>query len=200
MRIFVSAVAVVCTLAVPAEVSAQSAFFGIKGGLAVADISTSGTGGFDAGAGTGPLIGGVAGVRITARARVQVEVLFGQRRVSATEGAVDAEIRSRGLEIPLLFVVNGPQDRRVVPMIYAGPQLNVISKVTQTVGGSEIDLSDRIKNSDPGITFGGGLEIAAARGAFTIDARGNVGLRNVNEDPAPTFKSRAFQLLAGYRF
>ncbi len=200
MRIFVSSLVVVYSLSVPSAAAAQSGFFGIKGGLAIADVSVSGTDGFDATAGTSLVAGAVAGVRMNARARLQVEVLFGERQFSATIGTFDAEISSRGVEIPLLFVLNGSRDRKVMPMIYVGPQFNLISKVTQTVNGTEIDMSDSIRTSDPGITFGGGLEIPASRGAFTIDARANFGFRNVNEAPTPTFKSRAFQLLAGYRF
>jgi hypothetical protein len=200
MRIFVSALVVVCTLAGPPAAEAQRALFGVRGGLSIADIAVSGTEGFEATAGSGPVVGAVGGLRMTARARLQVELLWASRRFSATAGGFDAEISSSGVEIPVLFVLNGAPDRRVVPLIYVGPQLNVITKVTQTVAGNDIDMSDSIRNGDPGITFGGGLEIAAPRGAFTIDARANIGFRNLNEDPVPSFKSRAFQLLAGYRF
>jgi hypothetical protein len=200
MRIFVSAAVVVCALTWPAVAAAQGGVFGIKGGLVVGDVSTSGVGEFDTDANAGPAIGGFAGVTLTPQIRLQAEVLFSNRRFSAADPTVDAKIRSRGVEVPVLFVIQGRENQRVRPMIYAGPQFSFISTVTQTVSGVEVDMSDRIKDTDAGVTAGGGLEVANARGAFVIDARAIIGLRNLNEDTTPSIKSRAFMMLVGYRF
>ena len=200
MRIFVSAAVVVCALTWPATAAAQGGVFGIKGGLVVGDVSTSGVGEFDTDANTGPVIGGFAGVTITPQLRLQAEVLFSNRRFSAADVTIDAKVRSRGVEVPILFVLQGRESERVRPMIYAGPQFSIISKVTQTVSGVETDMSDRIKDTDVGVTAGGGLEIANGRGAFVIEVRATVGLKDLNEDANPSIKSRAFMMLAGYRF
>ena len=200
MRILVSAAVVVCALTWPALAAAQSGVFGIKGGLVVGDVSTSGVGEFDTDANAGAAIGGFAGVTITPHLRLQAEVLFSNRRFSAADVTVDARIRSRGVEVPILFVVQGREGQRVRPMLYAGPQFSSISKVTQTVSGIEADMSDRIKNTDAGVAAGGGLEIARASGAFIIEVRAIVGLRNLNEDTDPSIKSRALMMLVGYRF
>ena len=200
MRIFVSAAAVVCALSWPAMAAAQGGVFGIKGGLVLGDVSTAGVGEFKTDADAGAAIGGFAGVTITPQIRLQAEVLVSNRRFSPADETIDARIRSRGVEVPLLLVIQGRESERVRPMIYAGPQFSFISKVTQTVSGIEIDMSDRIKNTDVGVTAGGGLEIANARGAFVIDVRANIGLRDLNEDAEPSIKSRAFLILVGYRF
>ena len=199
MRIFVSAAVVVCALTWPAVAAAQGVF-GIKGGLVFGDVSTSGIGEFETDANAGAVIGGFAGVTVTPHIRLQAEVLFSNRRFSAADPTIDAKVRSRGTEFPLLIVVQGRDSQRVRPMVYAGPQFSIISTVKQTVSGIETDMSDRIKNTDAGVTAGGGLEIVNARGAVVIDLRVNVGLRNLNEDTEPSVKSRAFLMLVGYRF
>ena len=199
MRIFVSAAVVVCALTWPAVAAAQGVF-GIKGGVVFGDVSTSGVGEFETDANAGAVIGGFAGVTVAPHIRLQAEVLFSNRRFSAADPTIDAKVRSRSTEVPLLIVVQGRGGQRVRPMVYAGPQFSFISTVKQTVSGIETDMSDRIKNTDAGVTAGGGLEIANDRGAILIDVRVNVGLRNLNEDTEPSVKSRAFMMLVGYRF
>ncbi len=48
--------------------------------------------------------------------------------------------------------------------------------------------------------FGAGFEMAAGCGAFVLDGRVNIGMKNLSETGPPALKSRAFLLLPGYRF
>lgn len=197
MRIFVCA-AIALAVSIPAPVHAQAVSAGIKGGLNVSKAAASGTDGFTTKVGAGGSLGGFVAIALGETARIQPEVLFSARRFSGVFS--DFTVTNRAVEVPILLHLTFSHDRRVQPVLFAGPQLTFISKVTQSTPQGDIDISDNIAGVDAGLTFGAGLEMAAGRGAFVVDGRVNLGMRDLSETGPPALKSRAFLLLAGYRF
>lgn len=187
-------------LVVPAGADAQTVSGGIKGGVMAGRLSAEGTGAFETSAEVSVAGGGFLGVTLGSRLRLQVEALLTERQFSSTDATAPFEVRSRGLEVPLLLQVRGRSDRRVRPLVFGGPQLSLISSVTQSVGGHETDLGDQVADTDLAFTVGGGVEVAARHGAVVIDARAILGLSQLNERAPPDFSSRAFALFIGYRF
>jgi Outer membrane protein beta-barrel domain len=184
-----------------AETRAETVW-GVKGGLVRAALDVQGPGAFTTEADAGGTIGAFVGVDLSKSVRLQPEVLFTKERFSAKELAAPFGIAARSIEVPLLIQARFFRDRRVQAVLYSGPRLGFISKVTEALEGapSEIDLSDQIKDLDAGVALGGGVETALGRGALLFEARFDLGLRNLSEAPDVTFKSRAFLALVGYRF
>lgn len=197
MRLFVC-LFIVSVLALPATARAQAGSAGTKGGLVSTTISTSGAGSFETDAGMGGVIGVFAAIELGGSARLQPELLITQRRFSAP--GLGFSVKARAIDVPLLLHLRFAPNRRVRPILFAGPQLSFISKVTQTTPAGAVDISDDIKNVDAGLTVGGGLEASAGPGAFVVDARVGFGFQDLSETGPPSIKSRAFMLLVGYRF
>ncbi len=198
MRIFVCVVAVALIAMTPSAARAQSGSAGLKGGLIAANLSTSGSGAFETSAEAGFALGVFGAIEFGAIARLQPEVLITQQRFAIS--LVGATVKSRAVAVPLLMHLRFGGDRRVRPVVFAGPQVSFISKVTQQAALGETDISDSIAGVDTGLTVGAGFEAAAGRGAFVVDARATFGLKDLSETGPPALKSRAFLLLAGYRF
>lgn len=190
--------ACVAVLSVAAvDASAQGVSWGLKGGL---DFGSLDTDLFEASSDAGGMFGGFLGIDLGRRVRLQPEVYWSVRRFSATGGPGPFAITARGLEVPLLVHVRFPDARATQLTVFAGPQLSAIGEVEQRAGGAAVDISDQIKDGDFGVTVGAGVERAFTAGAFVIDVRALWGTRNLAEGGAGSMKSRAIQLLAGYRF
>lgn len=191
-------VAIVVAILVPGWASAQVAA-GVKGGFVSASLSTEGFQGLEADAGAGGAVGGFvdfgAGV-----VGFRPEVLVTWRRFTLSDGEESRRSGSTSIEVPLLLCVRTANPTGARGVLFAGPQLNFITSVWQETGGSRSNLDEAIKDWDAGLTFGGGVEIPAGRGAVTFDARMMIGLRNLWEPSGPTIESRAFAALMGYRF
>lgn len=172
---------------------------GVKAGITYANLSISGLPGFDPEAGVGMLAGGwVSAGR--ERVRLQAEVLFAPRRFSAASPVGDIEVSSRAIDVPVLVVGRFRQAGRIRPLLFAGPYVSFISRVTQTIASTETDIDDDIKDVDTGAVLGFGVEVEAGRGAMVIDARYAFGMRDLSEAAESTFKSRSLMLSFGYRF
>lgn len=198
MRIFVCVVVAALTAIAPSAARAQSGSAGIKGGLIAANLSTSGAGSFETSAEAGFALGVFGAIEFGAVARLQSELLITQQRFAIS--LAGATVKSRAIAVPLLMHLRFGGDRRVRPVVFAGPQISFISKVTQQTAQGETDISDNIGGVDAGVTMGAGFEATAGRGAFVIDARATFGVKDLSETGPPALKSRAFMLLAGYRF
>ncbi|MGD9904806.1 MAG: porin family protein [Vicinamibacterales bacterium] len=187
-------------LAAATPAAAQAVVAGVKGGVVAGRLATGDSGAFDTTARAGATAGVFLGTTLGRLGRFQVEALFAERRFRSSGLPVEIAVRSRGLEVPLLVQLVAPAGRRVRPLVFAGPQLSLISSVRQTASGQSIDLSDRVVDLDVAATFGAGLEVAAGRGALVVDGRAVIGLRQLHAAAPPTYRSRAFALLLGYRF
>jgi len=198
MRIFVCVVAIVLAGVIPSTAQAQSGSAGIKGGLIMANLSTSGTGSFETSTEAGGALGVFAAIEFGTIVRLQPELMITQQKFAIDQAA--ATVKSRAVAIPVLMHLRFGGDRRVRPVLFVGPQISFISKVTQDTARGETDISDDIADVDAGVTVGGGFEATAGRGAFVVDVRATFGMKDLSETGSPALKSRAFMLLAGYRF
>jgi hypothetical protein len=174
--------------------------FTVKAGFTASTISVSGRGAFDTSPEIAPAVGGSVAVAIRPTVRFQPEVWFALRRFTSSDFPLPLAAESRSLEVPLLMVKVLRAAGRTHPMLFGGPQLSYLITVKQTVGSQQSDITNDFDAVDGGITFGGGLEIDAARGALVIEARANVGLRDLSKVPETSVRSRAFFGLLGYRF
>lgn len=196
------AVAVCAVMAGPAvaAASAQTMTFGIKGGLVRSTVSHEGLTSFDPKAENGMSAGVAGGFDLGHNLRFQPELLLSNRKFKSPAGSTTVHVEARTFDVPLLLAAHATTSGRVQPMIYAGPQLNFRSKVTQKVGTSTTDLKDEFRALDLNLTVGGGVEIGTGRGAVILEGRANLGLRDLSVDTTNKIKTRAFLLLAGYRF
>lgn len=198
MRVFVCLTVVVCALAGATSASAQGVTFGVKGGAVFATAVSDGADAIDFNTGTGAVGGMFVTIDLGSRARLQPELLFGQRRFAASNFPID--VTTSGVELPILVQVVLGSSARVTPVLTFGPQLNFISKVTQSSALGETDISDDIANVDAALTVGAGLDVAVGRGTAVFDVRVSFGMKDLSTTDGPSLRSRGTLVLAGYRF
>ncbi len=175
---------------------AQEGSVGVKAGPTMATAkSASFDTESDAGAGGGVFITW----NVSDVVRIQPEVLLTRRRFTVVNVPGSAGVTSNAIEVPLLIQAAVAQSARSRLLLFAGPQLGRIGSVTQRSEGRETDLDDQLKDFDFGAVFGGGVEHTAGRGAFVIDARFVLGLRDLN-DTRLVVVDRRIHGSAGARF
>lgn len=195
--------AMMCVVALAAasvEARAQHVSWGLKGGVVFASLGASGEGAFDTSADPGGVVGGFLGVDLGRQVRLQPEVYWSVRRFAASDVPTPFAVTSKGVEVPILVQVRVPDAGAWQATLFAGPQLSFVTSVEQEVGTMTTDISDLIEDRDVGFAFGAGFERALATGALVADVRAVIGTRNLNRQGSPSLKSRAIQLLVGYRF
>lgn len=180
--------------------AAQGLSWGLKGGIGFGSLNTEGGDAFETSPDPGGMLGGFVGVDIGAIVRLQPEAYWSVRRFSATGVPTPFAVSSRGVEVPLLLQVRVPKARSTQAVLFSGPQFSVIGTVEQRIGSTATDISDQIRDRDVGVVFGAGLERVVNTGAFVVDVRAVIGTRNLAEAGEDSIKSRAIQLLVGYRF
>ncbi len=182
--------------------AAQGLRPGVKAGVNLATVSL---GGDEGSPGFDSRVWLVAGVFATWRPvswlALQPEVLVTSKGAALDEDGLDARLVLDYLEVPVLARVS----RRVSgATVYAaaGPTVAWLlrAKTRTAFSGSteEIDLKDDVEPFDVGVAMGGGVEI----GAFVIDGRYTLGLRDIDADrsDAITIRNRAISVTAGFRF
>jgi hypothetical protein len=192
--------AMVAAMLVPGPAAAQDVRVGVKGGLVSASLSVAGFDGLEADSGVGGAVGGFIDFGSARVVGFRPEVLVTWRRFTLSDVQERRRTGSTSVEVPLLIVLRTTNASGARGVFFAGPQLNFITDVWQELEGTRIDIDEAIKDSDAGITFGGGVDIPAGRGALVLDARVMIGLRNLWEQSGASVKSRGFAALAGYRF
>jgi hypothetical protein len=93
-----------------------------------------------------------------------------------------------------------PPARATQWLLFAGPQLSFIGSVDQRVGTTTTNIDDFVRRQDIGIVAGAGFERAVSSGAMLVDVRAVFGVRDLAAVGANSQKSRAMQILMGYRF
>lgn len=198
MRILIAAI--VFLFVVDARESrAQGVSWGLKAGATASALETDGAGAFD----TAPRAGAAIGTFVSwqfDRVRLQPELYFASRRFVTTDTAFRIAARSSSFELPILIDVAALRRNPVSIHVFAGPQFNVIKRVEQTFNGQTVEITNDFVNVDAGATVGAALEIARGSRALTIDARTNIGLRDLSHTGPPALRSRALLVLAGLRF
>jgi hypothetical protein len=181
-------------------VNAQDVTWGVKGGVALASLNTSGEGSFETSSDVGGALGGFVSLTVAPGVTFQPEVLLTTRRFSVFEAATPFSVAATSVEIPLLVHLKVPRQGQVQAALFAGPVVAAIAEVEQAIGETRSDISDHIETLDAGLAFGGGIEFQLPHGAVLFDIRIAIGVRELNENPGPSFNSRAVMALVGYRF
>lgn len=186
--------------AAASDAGAQDVSWGLKGGAVFGSLDVQGPDAFDTSADAGGVVGGFMGIGIGRHLRLQPEVYWSVRRFSATGVPAPFEVSSRGVEAPVLLQGRFPAARATQVLLYAGPQFAFVGKVTQAIGGRSTDISQQISDYDLGLVLGTGVEHRVARGAWLVELRTVLGTRNLLEQGEGSFRSRAIQVLFGWRF
>ncbi len=167
---------------------------GLKGGL---NLSTIGGDATNVESRTGFHVGAYAGAKLS-KFGVEGEILF-SRQGTQGDGLATFEIDNDYLLIPILgkfYIVKGLN-------IYAGPQFGILLKsefTDPTFGIKDQDIKDFTNSFDVSILVGAGFEIKK----FRAGLRYNIGLSDLNDDPASVFynsgeelSNQVFQIFVG---
>jgi len=165
---------------------AQEVAIGLKGGLNFANLDVSdleGTynnrTGYHLGAFTLFKFGNIG---------IQPEIVFSEQgsKVKAPSGSFESNFSYFNVPVILkLYTVAGIN-------LQAGPQFGFLT--TAEVDGD--DFKNELKNSDFGLALGAGWDLPFG---LTIDARYNLGLKNVSDDSAYDIKNQVWQVSLGYK-
>jgi opacity protein-like surface antigen len=171
---------------------------GIKAGTVNTNLSVSGSGSFDTDGEFGFVFGGFVSVPLGPRVRLQPEFIVSERTFSISGVTPAPSVSATAFEIPVFVQVRF--GKSVQPFFQFGPQVSVISNVTQRLPGAEVDLSDEINDVDFGMAIGGGVEVPVKRGALLFEGRAQWGFRDLSVGSDTTMRLRGVMVLAGYRF
>lgn len=171
--------------------------FGLKGGVNFANLTDG-----DGDTKTGLVFGAFYAYELNDSFSIQPELLYIQNGSKATEDGVTVKFNMDYLQIPVLAKLKFQGSETVQPYVLAGPYvgLKMSAKLKAEAGDSsgETDL-DGAKGTDFGVTLGAGVAVKMGTGNILVEARYNMGLTKVFEDPLEN-KNTAFSLMVGYGF
>jgi len=210
LAVFFSAVLLLGLMASQAEAGVK---FGVKGGLALANIKSipDTFEGYKWENKQG-LVGGVfAEIGLVGGFSLQPEVLYVQKgaKFSFSEEGITgtAKFNVDYVEIPLLLKYNLISSGLTIPSVYAGPYFGFNTRarlVFKMEGYPEeyLELKDDIKDTEFGLTFGLGLTQKLGVMKVTLDARYDLGLSNIAEEAEgpESIKTRTWLFMVGVCF
>jgi hypothetical protein len=198
----------------PPAAGAQAVGFGAMGGLIRTEVNSSGdesqnvvlehqshpTGGLFL---TVPLSGPFW---------LQPEAWLNVKGTQWNTAELEGSLRLTYLDVPALVRYAGPSDAQVRVHVFGGPTLGFLLRARSEVERpvlTTIDVKDRFRVVDLGWVVGAGI----GGGPFRLDLRYGGSFRAITEEAQlgggappptagadPTFRNRAFQLVAGVRF
>lgn len=188
---FLIVVALMASSIMAQDAAPRSMKYGLKAGLGMANL----TGDIE---GNATKMGFGFGLFLTYQASptiaVQPELLYVMKGTKDDE--TDAKLKIDYIEVPVLFKYMIPTQGKIAPNFFAGPFIGF--KASAKV--EDVD-AEGIKSTDFGVTFGGGIDIASgATGVFTIDARYDLGLSNINDVGEASVKTSNIAVFLGYGF
>ncbi len=145
--------------------------------------------------------------KLSPQIAIQPEVLYVSKGAKYEEGTDKVTIKANYIQVPVLFKFLIPTKGKIAPNIFAGPffgfKASAKAKYETGAGDSEEDLTDA-KSTEFGVTFGGGIDIAAGeKGVITLDARYDLGMSNVIKEVEavqPKIKTTNIAFFIGYGF
>ncbi len=125
--------------------------------------------------------------------------------VSATGLQVKTTLKLDYVEIPLLAQVSPQTSGRVRPVFLLGPVLGIRAssdlKAEGPGGSISTDVGDGMKSTYFGGLVGAGMKVQTTpRSSLLVQARYQLGLSNVIDDPDISFKPQDFSFLLGFAF
>ena len=178
------------------SLEAQSLSLGLKGGVALSNVtdldSTS--------SGTGFAGGAYLGIGLTS-ITIQPEVLYVQRKFSLPGiGTQEQEFTSNYIDIPLVigFRLGTPM---VAPMIYVAPtaSFETTCSIEEAASVDCSDLSIDTKSTLWSIGLGGSIDLAVGPILLTGDVRYDIGLTKIQEGEDSKWNTWLFMVGAGFR-
>ncbi|GAB4536491.1 MAG: hypothetical protein Tsb0020_51300 [Haliangiales bacterium] len=135
----------------------------------------------------------------------QSEVLFVPKGFSISrDGETIGGFYFDYVEIPLLARASIAATSTIHPYITVGPALSILSSAElEDSLGDRNDIKSTYTNTDVGLVIGAGtsVDIPAIRGAVTLDARYDFGLRDINATGMGGFiKNRVFAFTLAYEY
>ncbi len=194
-------------IVLPAPAAAQTATFGVEGGVAVSNVDFSSdifSVSFD------NRLGGVGGFVIATdfnrSVGLQIDVLYLQGGTKSSDALFadvgELDVRVDYLEVPVLVRGNFHASDTVTIRLLGGPAFGFKLNDKQTFAGEDLSGEDALtlKSYDIGLAFGGAVQF----GKFFVDGRYMFGLVNIDDDPDDEgfveIKTRAFTFMIGFVF
>ncbi len=198
---------------------------GVQAGVNVTDIKTDLTqAGFKTAFRTRFLVGGMLSYNFLPVLGLQLEPAYIQKgaavNISTVEGGIpidlEATISANYIDLPVLLKASLPSGF-VRPYLLAGGSVALLlgdaklmidkassngQDVTSLIPSDQREQTIKIKKTDFILTFGAGITIPISLFNLFIEARYDLGLKNVNDEPADNteFKTRGIQIKTGIMF
>ena len=168
---------------------AQDFYYGVQGGLNLADLDLQSASGTEilTSSRTEYGIGGIIGYKLDDHFALELEPTYLRKGGTqmANAGNPNIDITLSVLEIPLFMKASFGTTVR--PYVKAGPVLGFVlsseaeSEQGGVVGGNAsqtylADLNNVIKNMDFGVTFGAGISFLAGKYTIFVDGRYSIGM------------------------
>ena len=179
--------ALVLSVAASSGVLAQAeVHFGVLAGGVFAKVGGSDATG-DIKTRVGIAAGGFVTIGVSKNFAIEPEALFVQKGAKQEESGVTSNLKLSYVEVPVLLKLRFPGSGTVVPHVYAGPYLGFkagchLSGTDGTVSASvncdEDPFNFKVKSTDFGATFGGGVDVGRA----IIDVRYDLGFSKIGDD------------------
>ena len=178
-------------------VSAQNLSFGPMAGLSVSGLS----GKEDTRSKTGLVAGGFFNYSSKKWFGVGVQILYNQlgAKLSASNDAINLNY----LQVPVLLTYYLSGNNSVGsfrPKLFAGPHMNFLLNAKNNAG-NDLNSKGVYKNSDFGVTLGGGFNYALANRIWlNFDVRYGIGLTDAKQAPDVDVSNRALGVNVGVSF
>lgn len=207
-------IALFSAISIPASTLAQQLSVGARVGYVRSTISWDGPEEIETSWNPNLHIGAVSRLEIHRNLALQLDVWYVEKGSGARLPAesADGDFEMSYLEIPLLVQVGVPlgPDSRVTPRLFAGPSvaLELDCGVSLIIDGDVVNwdcdapnIEVKRKTAAVDLVFGAGIDINAGPGAILLDAMYDLGLTNLNDDPAApddSVRNKAWLLSIGY--
>lgn len=170
-------------------VFSQEVHWGLKAGVNFSNMETNGA--TELNSRMGFHGGGLAHIHMSDHFAIQPEVVYSNQGADIDE--LDSRYKFGYINVPVMFQYMFKNGFR----IETGPQAGFLIKATRDDGNSESDIKDNINSFDFGWSFGLGYITKSRVG---IDARYNLGISDLNENPSLKYQNRVFQVGLFYQF
>ena len=168
--------------------------FGIKGGLNLAKISVDPSDSGCCDSRVGAAVGAFVGVPITDMVSFAPEVLFSMKGAKFSEGGDTATLKLTFIQIPMLLKAKFPTSGMAQPFITVGPSLGLRMSAKIKFEGGEDDIKNDVESTDFSLIFGGGVMVGRA----SVEARYDLGLKDLDKDEDNSAKGRTITVLVGF--
>jgi len=190
--------------------AAAAVDFGLKGGLALSNLTWTGGGPAESYDNVQkPVFGAFVAFNLSPMFAVQPEVYYWTGGASAEEtdgtDTYKMELLFNYIHVPVLAKFRFGTGQ-LKPILFAGPAVSFLTTATEKmyfngVLEDEMDVKPFLKGTDFSAVFGTGLEYAMNKITLILDVRYNLGLTNINlKGEETSIKNKAWMFMLGIGF